>query len=94
MRGLGGLFEEFGDLGFGDRRLRSGDPLDAVGGVHGTPGLNQAAEGVVGGKISGVRKGLFGDGAGLVVAGEQPFLDTLAVVGNTGGDGYRVLHNF
>ncbi|KAF7804222.1 E3 ubiquitin-protein ligase PUB23 [Senna tora] len=52
-RGLGGVFDEFGYLGFGDGRLGGGDPLNAVRSIHGTPALNQAAKGVVGGEIIG-----------------------------------------
>ncbi|XLR44006.1 hypothetical protein S83_028666, partial [Arachis hypogaea] len=33
-------------------------------------------------------------GAGLVLTGEEPCLDALSVVGDAGGDGYGILHDF
>ncbi|RYR06531.1 hypothetical protein Ahy_B05g073858 [Arachis hypogaea] len=64
--------------------FRCGNPFDAVGSVDGTPLLNQSAKSVIE-KIRR-RELLLRYGAGLVLAGEEPCLDALSVVGDAGGD--------
>lgn len=76
-------------MGFGDGGFRGGDAFE---GVEGAPGLDEAAEGDVGGEI-GVGEGLFGDGAGGFVLGEYPVLDAFSVVCYAGADGDGVLHD-
>ncbi|ONK74417.1 uncharacterized protein A4U43_C03F6000 [Asparagus officinalis] len=66
----------------------SGEALDALGGggVEGALGLDEAAEGDVGGDEVGV-EGLPGEEACVVLQGEDPVLEVLAVVGDAGGEG-------
>lgn len=85
--------EDFEDVEFGEGGFGSGDAIDAVGGVLGAPGLDEAAEGVVGGQVGVEREGLFGDRAGGVVVAEEPVLDAVPVVGYSGYGRYGVFHN-
>lgn len=68
-------------MGFVDGLFGRRDSLECV---EGAPGLDEAAESVVRGEIVGGGEGLFGDGAGRVLAGKQPFFDAFPVVGDPG----------
>lgn len=88
-----GVVEEFKDVGSVGGGLGRGD---SFAGVEGAPGLDEAAEGVVGDEIvGGAAELLLGDragGGGGVVACEEPFLDAFSVVGYAGGDGDGIFH--
>lgn len=94
VRGGGGGGDELEDLGLGDGGLGSWEALDSMRGVESAPGLDQAAEGVVGSEGVGVGgDGELGDRAGGVVVGEEPGFDGVAVVGDAGGEGDGILHD-
>lgn len=83
------------DLGFMNGGFRSGETFDAIGGVQSTPSLDETAEGVIGGEEIGIGEGdgEFSDGTGGVFAGEEPSFNGVAIVGDTGGESYRVFHD-
>lgn len=82
--------DESVEVEFSEGGFRGGDAVDAVGSIEGAPGLDEAAECVVGSDGGVIRvQGVLGDGADGVAVGEEPLLDAVAVVGDSrrGRDG-------